>query len=95
MISNIVKNIFWVLYALFITMVFFAVTIAASVWLATSGELIIIALIVAFVIGFVVMLALGVMSLKELIEVCREADEILNEKQNAEDKSCNGHRTCK
>lgn len=87
MISNIVKNIFWVLYALFITMVFFAATIAASVWLATSGELIIIALIVFFVIGFVVMLALGIMSLKGLIEDCRETDEILKEKQNAENNN--------
>lgn len=86
MISNIVKNIFWVLYTLFITMVFFADTIAASVWLATSGELIIIALIVAFAIGFVVILALGVMSLKELIEACRETDEILKDVQNGEDK---------
>lgn len=84
MISDIVKNIFWVLYALFITMVFFAVTIAASVWLATSGELIIIALIVAFAIGFVVMLAFGVMSLKELIEACREIDKILKEVKDGE-----------
>lgn len=95
MISKIVKNIFWVLYTLFVTMVFFAATIAASVWLATSGELIIIALIVAFVIGFVVMLAIGVISLKELIEACHETDEILKEVQDAEDKSCNGHRTSK
>lgn len=95
MISNIVKNIFWVLYTLFIEMCFVAATIAASVWLATSGELIIIVLIVAFVIGFVVILALGVMSLKGLIETCCETDKILKEVQNAEDKSCNGHRTSK
>lgn len=86
MISNIVKNIFWVLFTLFVTMGFFAATIAAAVWLATSGELIIIALIVTFVIGFVTMLALGVMSLKELIETCRETDKIFKEVQNAEDK---------
>lgn len=86
MISNIVKDIFWVLYTLFIEMCFVAATIAASVWLATSGELLIIALIVAFVIGFVVLLVLGVMSLKGLIEDCRETDKILKEAQNAEDK---------
>ena len=86
MISNIVKNIFWVLFTLFLTMGFFAATIAAAVWIATSGELIIIALIVTFVIGFVTMLALGVMSLKELIETCRETDKIFKEVQNAEDK---------
>lgn len=86
MISNIVKNIFWVLYTLFIDMGFVASIIAAAVWLATSGELIIIPLIVTFVIGFVVLLAFAVMSLKELIETCRETDKILKEVQNAEDK---------
>lgn len=86
MISNIVKNIFWVLYTLFIDMGFVASIIAAAVWLATSGELIIIALIVTFVIVFVVLLALAVMSLKELIETCRETDEILKEAQNGKDK---------
>ena len=86
MISKIVKNIFWVLYTLFIDMGFVASIIAAAVWLATSGELIIIALIVTFVIGFVVLLAFAVMSLKELIETCRETDKILKEVQNAEDK---------
>ena len=86
MISNIVKNIFWVLYTLFIDMGFVAAIIAAAVWLATSGELIIIALIVAFVIGFVVILALGVMSTKQLFEDCREIDKMLKEVQNGEDK---------
>lgn len=86
MISNIVKNIFWVLFTLFLTMGFFAATIAAAVWIATSGELIIIALIVTFVIGFVTMLALGVMSLKELIENCRETDKIFKEVENGKDK---------
>ena len=87
MISDIVKNIFWVLFSIFITMVFVAAIIAAAVWLATSGELIIIALIVAFVIGFAVMLALGVMSIKQLFEDCHEIDKMLKEVQNAEDKS--------
>ena len=87
MISNIVKNIFWVLFSIFITMVFVAAIIAAAVWLATSGELIIIALIVTFVIGFAVMLALGVMSIKQLFEDCHEIDKMLKEVQNAEDKS--------
>ena len=86
MISKIVKNIFWVLYTLFIDMGFVASIIAAAVWLATSGELIIIALIVTFVIGFVVLLALAVISLKELIETCRETDKILKEVQDGEDK---------
>ena len=36
MISNIVKNIFWVLYTLFIDMGFVASIIAAAVWLATA-----------------------------------------------------------
>ena len=86
MISNIVKNIFWVLYTLFIDMGFAASIIAAAVWLATSGELIIIALIVTFVIGFVVLLAFAVMSLKELIDTCLEIDKILKEVQNGKDK---------
>ena len=86
MISDIVKNIFWVLFAIFIMMAFVAAIIAAAVWLATSGELAIIALIVAFVIGFVVMLALGVISMKVLIETCRETDKIFKEMQNGEDK---------
>lgn len=86
MISDIVKNIFWVLYTLFIEMCFVAATTAASVWLATSGDLTIIALIVGFVIGFVVVMALAVMSMKGLIETCRETDKILKEVQNEKDK---------
>ena len=86
MISDIVKNMFWVLFSIFITMVFVAAIIAAAVWLATSGELIIIALIVAFVIGFAVILTLGVMSTKQLFDDCREIDKMLKEAQNAEDK---------
>ena len=86
MISNIVKNIFWVLYTLFIDMGFVASIIAAAVWLATSSELIIIALIVTFVIGFVVLLVMAVITIKQLVDDCRETDKILKEAQNAEDK---------
>lgn len=86
MISDIVKNIFWVLYTLFIEMCFVAAIIADAVWLATSGELLIIAPIVTFVIGFVVLLAFAVMSLKGLIETCRETDKILKEVEDGKDK---------
>ena len=86
MISDIVKNIFWVLFSIFITMVFVAAIIAAAVWLATSGELIIIALIVTFVIGFVALLVMAVITIKQLVDDCRETDKILKEVQNAEDK---------
>ena len=86
MISNIVKNIFWVLFSIFITMVFVAAIIAAAVWLATSGELIIIALIVTFVIGFVALLVMAVITIKQLVDDCRETDKMLKEAQNAEDK---------
>lgn len=86
MISSIVKNIFWILYSIFIEMCFIAGIIAAAVWLATSGELLIIALIVTLVIGFAVILVLSVMSMKELVETCLETDKILREVQNAEDK---------
>lgn len=86
MISKIVKNIFWVLYTLFIEMCFVAAIIADAVWLATSGELLIIAPIVTFVIGFVVLLAFAVMSLKGLIETCRETDKILKEVEDGKDK---------
>lgn len=86
MISKVVRNIFWVLYTLFIEMCFVAAIITDAVWLATSGELLIIVPIVTFAIGFVVLLAFAVMSLKGLIETCRETDKILKEVQNAEDK---------
>lgn len=86
MISDIVKNIFWVLFSIFITLVFVAAIIAAAVWLATSGELIIIALIVAYVIGFAAMLALDVISTKQLFDDCREIDKMLKEMQNGKDK---------
>lgn len=86
MISKVVRNIFWVLYTLFIEMCFVAAIIADAVWLATSGELLIIVPIVTFVIGFVVLLAFGVMSIKQLFEDCREIDKMLKEVQNAEDK---------
>ena len=87
MISKVVRNIFWVLYTLFIEMCFVAAIITDAVWLATSGELLIIVPIVTFAIGFVVLLAFAVISLKELIETCRETDKILKEMQNDEDKS--------
>ena len=51
MISKIVKNIFCVLYTILIMMVFAIAIIGTAFWLAKSGELSIIALIVGFVIG--------------------------------------------
>ena len=86
MISKIVGNIFYVILVTILMICFIGAIIATGIWLATSGELAIIALIVAFVIGFVVMLALGVMSMKVLIETCRETDKIFKEMQNGEDK---------
>lgn len=79
MISNIVKGVFYVLYTISIMIVFVAGIIAAAVWLATSGELLIIALIVAFVIGFAVMLTLAIITVKEIFTMCQEVDNKLKE----------------
>lgn len=87
MISKIVGNIFYVILVAILMICFIGAIIASGIGLAASGESLIIALIVTFVIGFAVMLALGIMSLKELIEACRETDEILKEEQNAENNN--------
>lgn len=87
MISKIVGNIFYVIFTTIIMIGFVGAIIASGIWLETSGELIIIALIVAFVIGFAVLLVLVVMTIKQLFEDCREIDKMLKEAQNAENKS--------
>lgn len=86
MISKIVGNIFYVILVTILMICFIGAIIASGIWLATSGELIIIALIVAFVIGFAVMLVLTVITIKQLVDDCREIDKILKEVQNAENK---------
>lgn len=86
MISKIVKNIFCVLYAILIMMVFAIAIIGTAFWLAKSGELPIIALIVGFVIGFTVLLVLVIMTIKQLIENCYDIDKMLKEVKDDEDK---------
>lgn len=86
MISKIVRNIFYVILVTILMIGFIGSIIASSVWLAKSGELIIILLIVTFVLGFAVMLVLTVITIKQLVDDCRETDKILKEVQNAEDK---------
>lgn len=79
MITKIVGNIFWLLFTMLLALCFVACLIAASVWLATSGELILIALIVVFIIGIAVFIFFGAMSIKEITETCRDIDKILKE----------------
>ncbi len=86
MISKIVGNIFYAILVTIFMVCLVGAIIASGVWLAKSGELLIIALIVAFVIGFAVILVLTVITIKQLVDDCREIDKILKEVQNAEDK---------
>ena len=86
MISKIVGNIFYAILVTISMVSFVGAIIASGVWIAKSGELIIIALIVTFVIGFAVMLVLTVITIKQLVDDCCEIDKILKEMQNGEDK---------
>lgn len=86
MISKIVGNIFYAILVTISMVGFVGAIIASGVWFAKSGELIIIALIVTFVIGFAVMLVLTVITIKQLVDDCFEIDKILKEVQNGEDK---------
>lgn len=86
MISKIVKNIFYVLYTILIMMVFAIAIIGTAFWLAKSGELPIITLIVGFVIGFTVLLVLVIMTIKQLIEDCYDIDKMLKEIKDDKDK---------
>lgn len=86
MISKIVGNIFYVILVTILMICFIGAIIASGIWLATSGELLIVALIVAFVIGFVVMSVLTVITIKQLVDDCRYADKMLEEVRNGEDK---------
>lgn len=88
MISKIVKNIFCVLYAILIMMVFAIAIIATAFWLAKSGELPIIVLIVGLVIGFTVLLVLVIMTIKQLIEDCYDIDKMFKEIKDDGDKGC-------
>ena len=86
MISKIVKNIFCVLYTILIMMVFAIAIIGTAFWLAKSGELPIIVLIVGLVIGFTVLLVLVIMTIKQLIENCYDIDKMLKEIKDDKDK---------
>ena len=82
MISKIVGNIFYAILVTISMVGFVGAIIASGVWFAKSGELIIIALIVTFVIGFVVMLVLTVITIKQLVDDCLEIDKIIKEVQD-------------
>lgn len=86
MISNIVKNIFVVLFNMFLVLCYVVGLITASIGLATSGELSLIAYIVVCIISISVFMTFEVMSIREIIDDCRETDKMLKEAQNAEDK---------
>lgn len=81
MITKIVGNIFWLLFTMFLTLCFVAGLIVASVLIATSGELILIALIVVFILGIAVFIFFAALSIQEIIETCRDIDKILKEKE--------------
>lgn len=86
MISNIVKNIFGVLFNMFLVLCYIVGLIIASVELAASGELSLIAYIVVCIISISVFMTFAVMSIREIIDDCREIDKMLKEVQNDEDK---------
>lgn len=86
MISKIVKNIFCVLYTILIMMVFAIAIIGTAFWLAKSGELPIIALIVGLAIGFTVLLVWVIMIIKQLVEDCYDIDKMLKEIKDDKDK---------
>lgn len=86
MISNIVKNIFGALFNMFLVLCYVVGLITASVGLATSGELLLIAYIVLCIISVSVFMTFAVMSIREIIDNCLEIDKMLKEVQNAEDK---------
>lgn len=85
MISNIVKNIFGVLFNMFLVLCYIVGLIAASVGLATSGELVLIAYIVVCIISVSIFMTFAVMSIREIIDDCREIDKMLKEVQNGKD----------
>nr|DAE41766.1 MAG TPA: hypothetical protein [Caudoviricetes sp.] len=87
MTSNIVKNIFWVLFNMFLVLCNIVGLTIASVELATSGELLLIAYIVVCIICVSVFMTFSVMSIREIIDDCSETDKMLKEVQDAEDKS--------
>jgi hypothetical protein len=72
---------------MFLVLCYIVGLIIASVELATSGELSLIAYIVVCIISVSVFMTFAVMSIREIIDDCREIDKILKEVQNAEDKS--------
>ena len=86
MISNIVKNIFGVLFNMFLVLCYIVGLITASVELAKSVELSLIAYIVVCIISVSVFMTFAVMSIREIIDDCREIDKMLKEVQDAEDK---------
>lgn len=86
MISDIVKNIFVVLFNMFLVLCYVVGLINASVELATSGELLLIASIVVCIISVSVFMTFAVMSIREIIDNCLEIDKMLKEVQNGEDK---------
>lgn len=86
MISNIVKNIFGVLFNMFLVLCYIVGLITASVGLATSGELSLIAYIIVCIISVSVFMTFAVMYIREIIDDCRKIDKMLKERENAEDK---------
>jgi hypothetical protein len=71
---------------MFLVLCYIVGLITASIGLATSGELSLIAYIVVCIISVSVFMTFAVMSIREIIDNCREVDKMLKEVQDAEDK---------
>lgn len=95
MISKIVGKIFKLLWEIFFSIVNIALCVIVSINIANGAPELCIVGAVLFAVSAVLNIVFGIFDIKILINACVDADKMLEEIHNAEDKSYNGHRTSK
>ena len=82
MISKIVRRIFQLLLETFLSIVYIALCIVVSIKIASGVDELLIVGAVLFAVNAVLEIVLGIFDIKQLINICIDADKILEEMQN-------------
>lgn len=86
MISSIVRKIFQLLLEIFLSIVNIALCVVVSIKIANGAPELCIVGAVLFAVSAVLEIVLGIFDIKILINICVDADKMLEEVENGEDK---------
>lgn len=82
MISKIVSKIFQLLLKTFLSIVYIALCVVVSIQIASGADELLIVVAVLFAVNAVLEIVLGIFDIKILINICIDADKMLEGSQN-------------